>query len=74
MSKVNSDRANHLKLIPPTERPWGDSVPHYRTAARAALEARIIDLFNSGQNTMQIAGMVNLSEAQVYNVLARLGA
>jgi DNA-binding CsgD family transcriptional regulator len=62
------------KRLPPKNRVRGDSVPHNSTAARAALEEHVLALFSSGKNTMQIAAMVNLSEAQVYNVLARLGA
>ena len=48
------------------------NLPSYRSAARAALEDRIVALFSAGHDTMKIAAMVKLSEAQVYNVLARL--
>jgi hypothetical protein len=47
-------------------------VPHDGTAARAKLDERICLLFEEGRDTMYIAQAVNLSEAQVYNVLWEL--
>ena len=48
------------------------NLPSYRSAARSALEERILTLFAAGNDTMQIAASVNATEAQVYNILARL--
>jgi DNA-binding CsgD family transcriptional regulator len=47
-------------------------LPHHSKRARSALEDRIVEMFAAGRDTMRIAGAVKLSEAQVYNILARL--
>lgn len=47
-------------------------LPHPAAKARKILEDRVCQLFSEGKDTMYIASAVNLSEAQVYNILARL--
>jgi len=54
-------------------RKTGCALPKQYTRALAVLETRILELFESGQNTMQISASVKATEAQVYNILARLG-
>ena len=54
-------------------RKTGCALPKQYTRALAVLETRILELFGSGQNTMEIASQVKATEAQVYNILARLG-
>lgn len=44
----------------------------YSKAAHDALGARIVELFEGGLNTVEIAAKVNAKESKVYNMLARL--
>lgn len=44
----------------------------YSKAAAEALSARIVELFEEGLNTVEIAAKVNAKEAKVYNMLAAL--
>ena len=48
-------------------------LPRKHTRAFEALQNRCVELFAAGHNTMEIASQVKATEAQVYNILARLG-
>jgi hypothetical protein len=48
-------------------------LPRKHTRAFEALQNRCVELFAAGKNTMEIASQVKATEAQVYNILARLG-
>ena len=48
-------------------------LPRKHTRAFEALQNSCVELFTVGKNTMEIASQVKATEAQVYNILARLG-